>query len=93
MKYTRFDALQFRLQECGRAGYLDSNDDGSSPVSEKHCFRSWALCHRYRMLMPQRYSFEFRLVPMGTGRKGSVKAGRDANLSLREQLSCAGGQV
>jgi hypothetical protein len=45
------------------------------------------------MLMPQRYSFEFRLVPMGTGRKGSVKAGRDANLSLREQLSCAGGQV
>jgi len=45
------------------------------------------------MLMPQRYSFEIRLVPMGTGRKGSVEAGRDANLSLCEQLSCEGGPV
>jgi len=45
------------------------------------------------MLMPQRYSFEFRLVPMGTERKGSVKAGRDANLSVCEQLLRAGGLV
>ena len=45
------------------------------------------------MLMPQRYSFEIRLVPMGTGRKGSVKPPRDANLSLYEQLSWQGGRL
>ena len=45
------------------------------------------------MLMPQRYSFKYRIVPMGTGRKGSVKAPRDANLSLYEQLSWEGGPL
>jgi len=36
---------------------LDSSDDESLPESVKRYFQSWALCHRYRMLMPQRYSF------------------------------------
>ena len=42
------------------------------------------------MLMPQRYSFEIRLVPMGTGRKGSVKAGADANSHMSTQLPRGG---
>jgi len=56
MKYKRFDALRFHLRVCVRAGYLDSNDDEFWPVSVKRCYQSLVPCHRYRMLMPQRYS-------------------------------------
>ncbi len=57
MKYKRFDALFRHRQECVRAEYLDSSDDESLPESVKRYCQSWALCHRYRMLMPQPYSF------------------------------------
>jgi len=57
MKYKRFDALFRHQQECVRAEYLDSSDDESLPESVKRYCQSWALCHRYRMLMPQPYSF------------------------------------
>jgi hypothetical protein len=57
MKYKRSDALFRHRQECVRAEYLDSSDDESLPESVKRYCQSWALCHRYRMLMPQPYSF------------------------------------
>ena len=57
MKYKRFDALFRHQQGYVRAEYLDSSDDESLPESVKRYCQSWALCHRYRMLMPQQYSF------------------------------------
>ena len=42
---------------CVRAEYLDSSDGVSLLVSERRCYQSLGLCYRYRMLLPQRYSF------------------------------------
>jgi len=57
MKYIRSDALMRLLRVSLHAGYLDSNDDVSSPVSVKRYCQSLGPCHRCRMKMPCCYSF------------------------------------
>ncbi len=57
MMYTHFGAEVLSRPLCAHAEYLDSSDDAFLPVSGKRYCQNLVLCYKYRMLLPQWYSF------------------------------------